>query len=167
MIYNYGCLVCGVEYVGSTQQFAKKRLGQHCGDVRRLVYREEKSDKFAEHFGEHRVKALKDDGRTVEDRIDELEEMKRTGKADDEIGEIRKMVKPGILWDGDGMTVGKSFGKDHCLLCNMEKFYLFDRRRVVRVINQNNEFFAKCRHIPRIQKLITEEALAENGNRSY
>ena len=103
----------------------------------------------------------------MEDRIEELEEKKRKGEGDDEISKIRAMVKPGILWDGNGLTVGRSFGKDSCMLCNMEKFYLFDRRRVVKVLNQNNEFFAKCRHIPRIQKLFTEEAYAENGNRSY
>ena len=167
VIYHYKCLKCAAEYVGSTQQPCKKRLGQHCGDARRFVYKDEKSDKFADHFGKHRIEVLEDDGRTVEDRIEELEEKKRKGEGDDEISKIRAMVKPGILWDGNGLTVGRSFGKDSCMLCNMEKFYLFDRRRVVKVLNQNNEFFAKCRHVPRIQKLFTEEAYAENGNRSY
>ena len=167
VIYKYTCLVCQAEYVGSTQQFAKKRLGQHCGDVRRLTYKGEKSDKFAEHFSKHRIEELKDDGRTVEDRINEIEEMKRRDLKDDEISKIREFVKPGILWDGNGLSVGKSFGQDNCMLCLMEKFYLFDRRRVVKVMNQNNELFAKCRHKPRIHKLFTEEALAENGNRRY
>ena len=43
VIYKYTCVVCQSEYVGSTQQFAKKRLGQHCGDVRRLTYKGEKA----------------------------------------------------------------------------------------------------------------------------
>jgi len=167
VIYKYKCLVCSAEYVGSTQQPAKKRLGQHCGDVKRLVYREEKSDKFAEHFAEHRVQGLISEGRTVEERRKEIEKAKKDGKADGEVEEIRKMVKPGLIWDGNGMTVGQSFGRDSCRLCNMEKFYIFDRRRIVKVMNQNNEFFGKCRHLPRIQKLFTEEAQAENGNRRY
>lgn len=168
VIYNYTCLCCRAEYIGSTQQNAKKRLGQHCGDARRLVYKEIKSDKFADHFGKHRIEMLEDDGRTVEDRIEEFEELKKKSIPDGEIAIIRGLVKPGILWSGNSMSIGKSFGQDDCMLCNMEKFYLYDRRRVVKVMNQNNEFFAKCRHIPRVQKLFTEEASAENGsNRRY
>ena len=101
----------------------------------------------------------------MEDRIEQLEEMKRKGRVSDEIELIRDMVKPSLLWDGNGLIVGRSFGKDSCMLCNMEKYHLVDRRRFVKVMNQNNELYGACRHQPRIQKLITEEALAENGNR--
>ena len=65
--------------------------------MRKLVYKGLKSDKFAEHFAKHRRQELEDDGRTVEDRIEELEEIKRLGLKDDEIAKIREFVKPGIL----------------------------------------------------------------------
>ena len=165
VIYNFKCKICDSEYVGSTQQFVKKRLAQHCGDVKRLLLKDEKSDKFAEHFVKHRFEDLERRGMTVEDRIEQLEEMKRKGRVSDEIELIRDMVKPSLLWDGNGLVVGRSFGKDNCMLCNMEKYHLVNRRRFAQVMNQNNELYGCCRHIPRIQKLTTEEALAENGNR--
>ena len=164
VIYKFECVECKEEYIGSTQQFVKKRLGQHCSDVKQLMLKDVKSDKFAEHFVKQRIEDLARIRMTVEDRREQLEDMKRRGVVSDEIEKIRRLVKPSLLWDGNGMTVGRSFGKDSCKLCNMEKYHLINRRRFAKVMNQNNEIYGCCRHIPRVQKLIIEEALAENGN---
>ena len=60
VIYKFECVECKEEYIGSTQQFVKKRLGQHCSDVKQLMLKDVKSDKFAEHFVKRRFELSSD-----------------------------------------------------------------------------------------------------------
>ena len=144
LIYSFRCRICDSEYIGSTQRFIKKRLNEHCGDVVRKVKNDVNSDTFCKHWAEHRLDRIADVG---------------WGDPDEkEIQKIRRMVDPKIIWQGNSAVVARSFGTDRCRLCDMEKYYIFERRRDGGVINQNSDFYSSCRHKPRIQHLFTDEA---------
>ena len=144
LIYSFRCRICDKEYIGSTQRNVKKRFNEHCGDVVRKVTKDENSDTFCKHWAKHRLERIADVG---------------WGDPDEkEIRKIRRMVDPKIIWQGNSAVVSRSFATDRCKLCDMEKFYILDRRGIGGVINQNSDFYSSCRHKPRIQHLFTDEA---------
>ena len=136
VIYKYECTVCGEEYIGSTQNSAKERLKGHCQDARDWVRLGKPTDTFAQHFGRH-VKEL---------------------GLEPSAANVRSLVKPSILWQGSSnLATSRRFGTDQCVLCGMEKYFIFVRRGAATLCNQNSEYYGVCRHRPRVHQLYAEE----------
>lgn len=137
VVYKATCLQTGKHYIGNTQQFVKKRIQQHVGDVKRLVTKGRRSDSFAEHFAE-------------------LVPVGTTPK------EIRNHVKVkiDILWKGDPLTCVKTFGSKKCRLCAKERLaiLLSSRNEPEKTINKCKEIYGACRHKPRFHKLQQKES---------
>ena len=131
VIYKATCTHCDMHYIGSTQNDVKKRISQHCRDVKNLVNRDINSDSFASHFAKH---------------ID-------TDKTS--LGQIRKLVKMEILWQGNPINCMKTFRKDTCSLCMKERCCILrnfkDNR--MKLINSRSEIYGGCRHRTRFHKL--------------
>jgi hypothetical protein len=70
-------------------------------------------------------------------------------------GMQRDMITSKIIWKGNPMTVGKSFGMNSYKLCSRERMEIikrsFDPER--RTINSRLEIHGACRHLPRFHRL--------------
>ena len=150
VIYKATCKICSKFYIGSTQNATKSRIGGHNQEVRRLANCNIKSDSYAKHFASHF----------------------KAGEVT--VGKVREILDVDILWEGNPISVCKSFGKDSCSLCMKERILILreNKKDRCRVINTNNEMYGACRHKPRFHRLIkkdihtecTDEAEpAENG----
>ena len=68
-----------------------------------------------------------------------------------------------ILWEGNPISVSKSFGKDKWSLCMKERILILRENRKDRcqVINTNNEMYGACRHKLRFHRLINKDLYTE------
>ena len=132
IIYKATCKVCNKCYIGNTQQEEKKRMGQHFGDVKRLVNKGTKSDSFAAHMAVHF--------------------QERNTRAS--VGMARAMVKMEILWKGNIISCMKSFGKRNCKLCMKERMEILNQSENYPnlMINSRSEIFGGCRHKPKFHR---------------
>ena len=99
MIYKVTCKLTNKIYVGNTQQFFKMRMKGHFQDIKRLVKKGVHSDLYARHFAG-----------TVP-----------RGAAAPTPGMQRDLIKCEIIWQGNPISVVKTFGKSTCALCNRER----------------------------------------------
>ena len=127
VVYKATCIKTGAIKVGNTQQFFKDRMNGHYQDVRNLVRHNVLSDSFARFF----ARSFKP---------------KSQIKAD----EVRKLVDMRVLWEGNPITLSKSFGKSTCRLCMKERMTILalSKDKNVRLINSCSEIYGACRHKP-------------------
>ena len=97
------------------------------------------------------------------------------------IGQIRKLAKVSILWQGKPISNMKTFGKLNCSLCMRERLSIIkalkrDKNLKTKdVINSNNEIYGACCHKPkfhryaRLQTASTDEGLKspERGAKKF
>ena len=144
-IYNINCLVCGKDYVGQTQNAAKTRTGQHCGDVIKLFGKGIKTDTFASHFAQH---------------------LKDRNPATVTINEVQNCTRSKLIWSGNPISLMKSFKTLSCQLCMRERVEIAKRWLVnpVTLINSNNEIYGGCRHNAKFHHFVvtgTDEEFSE------
>ena len=92
------------------------------------------SDSFARHFASHFNK--------------------EKGNKRDQInsGDIRKISKISILWQGNPISSMKTFGKLNCNLCMMERMEILKAKKLDelngenKLINSSKELYGACRH---------------------
>ena len=127
-------------YIGVTQQFLKKRMQSHVSETRgyyqylqNLRGKPKNTDTFARFFA-------------VEAMI--------SGIQNPTTDDIRSLYTLNILWQGDPIRTVKTFGTNHCILCNQERLEIFKRMRTKpnRLINDQDEIFNTCRHKPRFHR---------------
>ena len=151
LIYCVTCKICSKFYIGSTQNNVKTRIGLHNQEVRRLANCKIRSDSYASHFASH------------------------TTPGSTTVKNVRDIIEVSILWEGNPISVSKSFGKENCSICMKERILILQANQKNKnlVINTNNEMYGGCRHRPRFHRLInkklhtecTDEAVpAESGN---
>ena len=105
----------------------------HFADTRRLIDNGIVSDTFAKHFASH-FKTNEEKG-------------KRKKKDLVSIGQIRKLAKVSILWQGKPISNVKTFGKLNCSLCMKERLSIIKALKVGKnlnirnVIKSNNEIY--------------------------
>ena len=95
VIYKVLCKEIGKFYIRNTQQKVKKRIESHMRNVCNLANRKQQSDSFASHFV------------TV---FQVRDSTKLTRK------DVHKCISVDILWEGNPITIMKSFGKPSCAL---------------------------------------------------
>ena len=79
------------------------------------------------------------------------------------VKEIRARIDVEILWEGNPISISKSFGKESCSLCMKERILILRANQKDRclVINTNNEMYGACRHRPRFHRLVNKELHTE------
>ena len=139
VIYCVTCKVCSKAYIGSTQNNTKSRIGSHNQEVRRKANCGIRSDSYASHFASHTIP-----GSTT-------------------VKHVREIIDVEILWEGNPISVSKSFGKESCSLCMKERILILRANQKDKnlVINTNNEMYGACRHRPRFHRLIDKELHTE------
>ena len=67
---------------------------------------------------------------------------------------LRNSYTSKILWQGNSIGAVKTFGTNHCMLCNQELLHIFNRSREnpSQLINSCNEMFGACRHKTRFHR---------------
>ena len=61
---------------------------------------------------------------------------------------MKKLVRHEILWEGNPLSVVKTFGTENCRLCAEEKFAIFESncRNFQHCVNKRSEIYSKCAH---------------------
>ena len=118
-------------YIGNTQHACKKRMAAHYSDVRRLVLTGKKSDSFASHFASF--------FNTVSKPTPSL---------------LQEKITFSILWQGNPLSVQKSFGTKNCRLCMKESIYVLKElyTNPSKLINHNSEIYTSCHHKTRFHR---------------
>ena len=68
--------------------------------------------------------------------------------------EVCKLVDILKLWEGNPITLSKSFGKSTCRLCMKERMTILalSKDKNVRLINSCSEIYGACRHKPKFHR---------------
>ena len=126
VIYKITCKLTNKIYIGNTQQNFKKRMAGHFQDVKKLMEKGVSSDSYAKHFA-----GIWPRGATLPSP-----------------GMQRNLIKCNILWQGNPISVVKTFGKSICTLCNRERMEIIKLSRSIsdRLINSCSKIHGACRH---------------------
>jgi len=138
VIYDLECKLCpGAHYIGCTQDQVKKRTGQHCNDVKRLVEKGDKSTSFASHFAQHFKQGEKISA-----------------------PQVRELLKVKILWQGKIISCMKTFGQNSCSLCMSERCLIWEhyKKDRTKLINSKSELFGACRHKTKFHRLTRNKS---------
>jgi hypothetical protein len=131
VVYKVSCKLTSKSYIGNTQQHFKKRMQQHFNDVRKLHQLGIKSDSYAKHFAQ------------------------QFSNSDLPTPEVqRNNISCEILWQGNPISVVKTFGTPKCALCNRERLEILkqSRKNPNSLINSCNEIYGACRHHPKFHR---------------
>ena len=83
--------------------------------------------------------------------------------------EVRDLVEVEVLWKGNAISCGKSYGKLNCQLCMNERIAILENiregKRLNRdiSINSNSEIYGSCRHRPRFHRYTCCPPSADEG----
>ena len=134
IVYKVECNNTGKVYIGNTQQMFKKRMQQHFGEVGKLVKLGEKSDSYAKHFA------------TQLSPENVSSETQRNG------------ITCSIIWQGNPLSVVKTFATRNCTLCAKERTAILKQSRTnpQLLINSNNEIYGACRHRPKFHRYVKQ-----------
>ena len=130
---------CGKLYIGSTQNFAKERIGAHMGDIRKVLKGEEllrkegkdwlgkcALDTFTKHLLSH------DRSWLPQDRLPSRKDIREVTSA--------KVIQ----YCGAFML-----GTEKCTICKWEKFWIWSKRNNM---NARTELFSRCPHKPKLMR---------------
>jgi len=123
------CNKTGKVHIGNTQQKFKNRMQQHFNEVQKLVKLGEKSDSCAKHFATQ----FCDTNPTPTNQ--------------------RGGTTCSIIWQGNPISVVKTFAAKNCALCAKERFAILEQSRSnpQLLVNSNNEISGACGHRPRFR----------------
>jgi hypothetical protein len=132
VIYKITCTMTNKVYIGNTQQHFKMRMKGHFQDVKKLMEKGVHSDSYARHFAG----------------------IWPRGAAAPSPGMQRDLIKCDILWQGNPISVVKTFGKSTCALCNRERMEIIKLSRSIpdKLINSCSEIHGACRHKPKFHR---------------
>ena len=134
MVYKVECKNTGKVYVGNTHRHFKIRMQEHFGDTKNLHEGQGKrSDTYARHFA--RI-------------LSNFKKITTTLQ--------QSSVTNSILWQGNPISVVKTFGSLKCALCAKEKLEIFkqSRENPTLLINSCNELYGACRHKPKFHTYV-------------
>ena len=95
-VHGVKCKVAGKKHIGQTQQQKKKRTQQHDNETRRMFRDGESYDSCSKHFFK---------------QFDHEPSPKQ----------LRKITEHETIWQGNPISVMKTFGTLHCTLCMKER----------------------------------------------
>jgi hypothetical protein len=134
VVYSLTCKCCGMEYIGNTQRYVKKRTQEHFREVIQLLKTGKKTDTFASHFAKHF------EGKDIPSTTD-----------------VRDICKIEVIWQGNATSAMKSFRKHNCALCLKERIEIAKKwySNPKRLINSNLEIYGFCKHRPHFHRYPT------------
>jgi len=128
------CNNTGKVHIGNTQQKFKNRMQQHFNEVQKLVKLDEKSDLHAKHFA--------------------------TQFYDTNLSPTNQRggTTCSIIWQGNPISVVKTFATKNCALCAKERLEILKQSRSnpQLFINSNNEIYGACRDRPRFHRHVKQ-----------
>ena len=146
IIYKATCQITNRFYVGSTANGLKTRMNGHYNDVKKILDGElVASDTFSRHFA----------------RV-----FKEKFGCKHNITQVKSLVKCEILWQGNPISLMKTFGTNECRLCAEEKLAILysSSRRNSKLLNKCSEIHSCCRHKSKFhQYASTDELLRRKG----
>ena len=107
-------------------------MNDHFAETRNQINKGLVSDSFAKHFASH-FKTVSKNSQISS-------------------GDIRKITKVSILWQGNPISSMKTFGKINCNLCMMERMEILKAKKLDelngehKLINSSKELYGACRH---------------------
>ena len=106
-------------------------MGGHYANLLQLVKKNQSSDTFAKHFA---FITIANDRKPTQELL-------------------RTRINFSILWQGNPVSVQKTFGTKNCLLCTtMKERTTILNEKTHLLINNNSEIFGSCRHKPRLHR---------------
>ena len=110
-------------------------MQQHFSDVKKLINKGEKSDSYAKHFAKQFTNDLKPTSPNQ-----------------------REGITCSIIWQGNPISVVKTFGSRNCALCAKERIEILKHSysHPQSLINSNNEIYGACRHKPRFHRYVKQ-----------
>ena len=143
-IYKVTCKETGEVYIGNTQQQIKKRMEAHMGDMCKLTNKNQHFDSFAQNFASV---CQASDG------------IKLTRK------DVRRYMLVETIWEGNPISVMKTFGKPLCILCMKEKINILQAIRMnpKMTINTCNKLYGACRHNTKFHRYTNYKICADEG----
>ena len=144
VVYKIECLNTNKSYIGNTQQHFKNRMQQHFSDVKKLHQLGIKSDSYARHFAE---------------QLSHFPTITPTLQ--------RNSIKCSILWQGNPISVVKTFGTPDCALCNRERLEILklSRKDPKSLINSRNEIYGACKHNPKFHRYNSRIPSTDESNK--
>ena len=132
VIYKVTCKTTNKIYIGNTQQYFKNRMRGHFQDVKNLLEKGNHSDSYARHFAGIWPK----------------------GAATPTPGMQRDLIKCEVLWQGNPISIVKTFGKSTCGLCNRERMEIIKISRSTPdiLINSCSKIHGARQHKPRFHR---------------
>jgi GIY-YIG catalytic domain len=143
IVYKVECKETSKIYIGNTQQYFKKRMQQHFNDVKKLHTFGEKSDSYAKHFAM------------------QLSNLPTTTPQIQ-----RESIRCSVLWQGNPISVVKTFGTPNCALCNKERIEILkqSKKDSNSLINSCNEIYGACRHKPKFHRYVSRTPSTDESN---
>ncbi len=131
VVYRVQCKTTGKSYIGCTQQNFKKRMQQHFNDVRNLRAGKGHHDSYAHHFAKMSINFPNPSPKL-----------------------LRSLATFHILWQGNPLSTVKTFGTNHCLLCDQERLHIFKWNKLHpdKLINNHDEIYGACKHKPKFHR---------------
>ena len=102
VVYKTTCTRCLKFYIGATQNYVKNRFTQHYCSVKKMLETGESSTRFSSHFSKF------------------YREEYGTDKYD--VDKMRNLCRHEILYEGNALSVVKTYGTEKCRICAEEKY---------------------------------------------
>ena len=73
---------------------------------------------------------------------------KEYGTKEYSVKKLKKLVRHEVIWEGNALSVVKTFGSDQCRLCAEEKFCIWEDncRNFRYMLNKRQEIYGACAH---------------------
>ena len=116
----------------------KKRTQQHNNETRRMFRDGESYDSYSRHFFK---------------QFDHEPSPKQ----------LRKITEHEMMWQGNPISVMKTFGTLHCTLCMKERCEIIKAKleKNNQITNSCNEIHGACRHKPRFHRFVNKGSSAD------
>jgi len=137
-VHGVKCKIASKKCIGQTQQQKKKRMQQHDNATKRMFGDGKSYDSCSKHFFK---------------QFDHEPSPKQ----------LRKITEHEAIWQGNPISIVKTFGTLHCTLCMKERCEITKAKleKNNQIVNSCNEIHGACRHKPRFHRFINEGSSAD------
>jgi hypothetical protein len=145
VVYEITCKDTGKIYIGQTQQNFKNRMEGHHNDVG-LFHNPNKPAKRSDSYSRHFATQLQN-WKAIPPKVQ------------------REHYSSKILWQGNPISAVKSFGTQHCILCNKERLAIFKqfKKDPQSLINSCGEIYGGCLHKPKFHRYSNKQTSTDES----
>ena len=116
-------------HIGATQNYVKNRFTQHYCSVKTMLETGESSTRFSSHFAKCYQEEYGPDARY-------------------DVNKMRNLCIHEIIYEGNAISVVKTYGTQKCRVCAEEKFAIWEEncRNFCFILNKRKEIYGACAH---------------------